>query len=120
LLIGKKGANPRDEFVYYYDRNNLKGIRKGNWKLVFPNTSQTYKVASAIGADGFPGKYASVNVPLALYDLRTDPGETLDLQDKFPDVVKQLTSIADKYRMELGDDLTKQTGTEVRPAGKVQ
>lgn len=120
LLIGKKGANPRDEFVYYYDRNNLKGIRKGNWKLVFSNTSQTYKVVSAIGADGYPGKYASVNVPLALYDLRTDPGETLDLQDKFPDVVKQLTSIADKYRMELGDDLTKQTGTEVRQAGKVQ
>ncbi len=70
-LLERKRANPRDEFVYYYDRNSLKGIRKGNWKLVFPNTSQTYKVASAIGADGYPGKYASVNVQLALYDLRT-------------------------------------------------
>lgn len=120
LFLGKKGANPRDEFAYYYDRNSLKGIRKGNWKLVFPNTSQTYKLPSAIGADGYPGTYASVSVPLALYDLRTDPGETLDLKDKFPDVVKQLMSIADKYRTELGDDLTKQTGTEVRPAAKVQ
>jgi arylsulfatase len=43
LLSGVPNENPRDEFVYYYDRNNLKGIRKGNWKLVFPCISQTYK-----------------------------------------------------------------------------
>ncbi|MCU7548836.1 sulfatase [Chitinophagaceae bacterium LB-8] len=119
LLSGVPNANPRDEFVYYYDRNSLKGIRKGQWKLVFPNISQTYKRTSAIGVDGWPGKYASDSVKLALYDLRTDPGETLDVKEKFPDIVTQLTEIADRYRNELGDDLTKKTGTEVRPAAKV-
>lgn len=119
LLSGFANANPRDEFVYYYDRNNLKGIRKGEWKLVFPCVSQTYKIASAVGADGWPGKYASDSVKLALYNLRTDPGETLDVKEKYPGIVKQLTDIADKYRKELGDDLTKQTGAEVRPAAKV-
>jgi arylsulfatase len=29
-------------------------------------------------------------------------------------------TIADGYRKELGDDLTKQTGSEVRPAAKVR
>ena len=29
LLKQVKDANPRDELVYYYDRNNLKCIRKG-------------------------------------------------------------------------------------------
>jgi arylsulfatase A-like enzyme len=112
-------ANPRDEFVYYYDRCSLKGIRKGQWVLTFPCISQTYKKASAVANDGWPGKYASDSVRLALYDLRTDPGETLDVKDKHPDIVKQLNEIADKYRKTIGDDLTHQPGTEIRPAAKV-
>jgi arylsulfatase len=119
LLKGTTGANPRDEFVYYYDRCSLKGIRKGQWVLTFPCISQTYKKASAIGNDGWPGKYATDSVRLALYDLRTDPGETLDVKDKYPEKVKELTEIADRYRNEIGDDLTKHAGTEVRPAAKV-
>jgi arylsulfatase len=63
--------------------------------------------------------YATDSVKLALYDLCTDPGETLDMQEQYPEIVKQLTDIADIYRKELGNDLTKQTGTEVRPAAKV-
>ena len=113
------GANPRDEFVYYYDRCSLKGIRKGQWVLTFPSVSQTYKRISAIGNDGFPGKYASDSVRLALYDLRTDPGETLDVKDKYPEVIKELSAIADRYRKAIGDDLTKEPGTEIRPAAKV-
>ncbi|HEX6848262.1 MAG TPA: sulfatase [Chitinophagaceae bacterium] len=119
LLKQKKGVNPRDEFVYYYDRNNLKCIRKGQWKLTFPSVSQTYKKASAIANDGWPGRYASDSVRLALYDLRTDPGETLDVKEQHPEIVQQLMAIADRYRKELGDDLMKVTGSEVRPAAKV-
>lgn len=47
-------------------------------------------------------------------------GETLDVQDKHPDIVKKLTAIANKYRKELGDELTNQQGEEVRPAAKVK
>jgi arylsulfatase A-like enzyme len=119
LLKQVPDANPRDEFAYYYDRYSLKGIRKGQWVLTFPCVSQTYKKTSAIGNDGWPGKYASDSVKLALYDLRTDPGETLDVKEKYPEVVKELTAIADKYRKEIGDDLTKQKGTEIRPAARV-
>ena len=120
LLKQEKNANPRDEMVYYYDRNNLKCIRKGQWKLTFPCISQTYKKPTAIANDGWPGKYATDSVRLALYDLRADPGETLDVKDQHPDIVQQLMTLADKYRNELGDDLTKQKGSEVRPAAHVQ
>ena len=120
VFFGKPGADPRDEFVYYYDRNNLKAILKGNWKLVFPCTSQTYNKPGAIGKDGFPGKYSTDTVRLALYDLSTDPGEERDRKDEFPDIVKRLTLIADKYRKSLGDGLTEQIGNEVRPAAKLQ
>jgi len=120
LLKSQPGANPREEFVYYYDRNNLKGIRNGQWKLVFPCLSQTYNKPGAIGANGFPGKYGSDSVSLALFDLRTDPGEERDVKDKHPEIVQKLSAIADKYRNEIGDGLTNKTGTEVRPAAKAQ
>lgn len=118
LLKQQQGKDPRDEFVYYYDANNLKGIRKGQWKLVFPNISQTYK-KTQMGHDGFPGKYASDTIRLALYDLRTDPGETLDVKEQHPDIVEQLHAIANRYRKELGDDLQQIKGEERRPAGAV-
>ena len=120
LLKQTPNANPRDEFVYYYDRCSLKGVRKGQWVLTFPCVSQTYKKTSAISNDGWPGKYASDSVRLALYDLRTDPGETIDVKEKYPEIVQQLTIIADRYRREIGDDLTKQKGTEIRPAAEVK
>ena len=120
LLLGKANANPRDEFIYYYDKNNLKAIRKGNWKLVFPCLSQTYNKPATIGNDGFPGKYGTDSVKLALFNLSIDPGEDRDVNEQHPEIVKQLSAIADKYRKEIGDGLTNQSGNEVRPAAKLQ
>ncbi len=118
LLQQVTDANPRDHFVYYYDANSLKAIRQGKWKLVFPHVSQTY-LGSQRGNEGFPGIYKSMEVPLALYDLSTDPGETFDLAPQNPEVVAALSALADGYRKTLGDDLTKQPGTEKRPAAKM-
>jgi len=120
VLLGNTDSNPRDEFAYYYDRNNLKAIRKGQWKLVFPARSQTYGPPATIGGDRYPGKYAAVDVPLGLYDLSTDPGEDRDVKDKYPELVSRLTKIADNYRRELGDGLTKTEGWGVRPAAQLQ
>jgi arylsulfatase A-like enzyme len=120
VLLGNRTVHPRDEFVYYYNVNNLKAIRKGNWKLVFPANSQTYGPPATIGADRYPGKREMVDVPLALYDLGTDPGEDRDVKSNYPEVVKQLTAIAEKYRRELGDGLTNTKGVGVRPAAAVK
>ena len=118
LLQQVSDANPRDHFVYYYDANSLKAIRQGKWKLVFPHVSQTY-LGTTRGNDGFPGVYKSVEVPLALYDLSTDPDELVDLAPLHHALVASMTALADQYRRTLGDDLTKQSGTEKRPAAKM-
>ena len=118
LLEQKTDTDPRTDFVYYYDEKNLKAVRSGQWKLVFPCTSRTYNRPGAIGADGYPGKYFDDSVSLALYDLRTDPGEARDVKEMHPEIVQQISLIADKYRKELGDGLTHQEGSEVRPAAK--
>ncbi len=119
LLLGDKNQNPRDEFVYYYDKDNLKAIRKGKWKLVFPHSSQTYGPPATIGGNRYPGKYGSMDVPLSLFDLTTDPGEDRDVKDQYPDIIKQLNTIADTYRNEMGDGLTNSVGREVRPAAAI-
>jgi len=116
LLLGNPDANPRTEFVYYYNINSLEGIRQGKWKLVFPHKSRSYK-SHPPGHDGFPGLTSQIDVPLALYDLSTDPGETMDVQEQHPDVMKQLEGLANKYRNDLGDDLTNVAGTGRRPSG---
>ncbi|MEP7108214.1 MAG: sulfatase [Ferruginibacter sp.] len=119
LIMQQANANPRDEFIYYYNVNSLKAVRKGKWKLVFPHVSQTYK-KTLPGKDGWPGEYASDSVKLSLYDLSTDPGETLDRKALNPGVVEELSALAERYRNELGDDLTQRKGTAVRPAAKVK
>ncbi|WP_339071063.1 sulfatase [Chitinophaga sp. 212800008-4] len=118
LLFMEKGANPRNEFAYYYRRNNLEAVRKGSWKLVLPHRGQTYKTYMP-GKNGFPGGYAEADEPMALYDLAHDPGETLDVQKSYPDIVKDLMTVVEKYRSTLGDDLTQTPCKECREAAKI-
>jgi arylsulfatase len=115
LLLNDPTANPRDEFAYYYKRNDLEAIRKGKWKLVFPHFARTY-LKHMPGKDGWPAPTPEVKVEMALYDLSTDPGETLDVKAAYTDVVEALQILANKYREDLGDDLTKRTGANVREA----
>lgn len=119
LLKGDANANGRSSFVYYYDVNNLKAVRTDRWKLVFSCKFRTYKMYE-IGKDGWPGRVVDDSTQLALYDLMHDPGENFDLKDQYPEVVTELNKIADQYRKELGDGLTKMKGVEVRPAAAVK
>lgn len=115
LLMNETNADPRTELAYYYRTNSLEGIRKGKWKLVLPHVGQTYKKIPP-GRDGFPSPYAEEKVELSLYDLSIDPGETIDVKLGHEDVVKELQALADRYRGDLGDDLTKTACTGCRPA----
>lgn len=114
LLQGDLTQTPRSEFYYYYRKNSLEAVRKDNWKLVFEHPSRSY-LNQVPGKNGFPGPSPEdVMMPKALYDLRRDPGERYDVQKEFPEIVKMLETIAEKARQELGDDLQKRTGNEVR------
>jgi arylsulfatase len=115
LLKGAK-QSPRNELLYYFKQNDLNAIRIGNYKLVFPHSYPTVKVA---GKDGANGKAEQVITDLALYDLENDPSEKVDVKDKYPDVVKQLQATADKAREDLGDNLTKVKGANRREPGKL-
>jgi len=120
LLMGDENANPRESFLYYYRKNSLEAVRKGNWKLVFAHPGRTY-IGFKPGVDGFPG---GTNENFAheegLYDLRRDPGERFDVKEFYPEVVTELKKLADEAREDLGDDIQKIEGQNRREPGRVE
>ena len=58
-----------------------------------------------------------VKQPAALFDLKSDEGETADVTSRYPEVVARLSNAADGLRKDLGDKLKKIKGTGVRKVG---
>jgi len=119
LLTGDQDASPREVFLYFYNSNCLEAVRKNQWKLILPHGSQTY-VGFAPGKNGTPGKTGNVQVETALYDLRRDPGERYDVKEQNPEVVADLTKIAEEARYDLGDGINKIKGANVREPGRIK
>lgn len=119
IIKGDYNAEPRSGFYYYYRKNNLEAVRRGDWKLVLPHPGRTY-LQYPVGKDGHPGKVEeNLQSELALYDLRRDPGERYDVQSEFPEVVSELQKLADEAREDLGDDISNTPGKNRRPIGQI-
>lgn len=118
LWLNKTTIAPRDVFYYYAGVNSLQAVRYKNWKLVLPHRTTTYALLH--GKGGHPGKLTHVEVPQSLYDLAHDPGERYDVQELYPDMVEKIKGIAEQAREDLGDDLTKRVGKNVRKAAVVE
>lgn len=119
IFDGDMNAKPRQYFAYYYRKNNLEAVRKDQWKLVLPHYGRTY-VGFLPGKDGYPGPNTENHEePMALYDLRRDPGENYDVSRMNPEIVKELLAYAETVREDLGDDLTNREGANRRPLGRM-
>jgi arylsulfatase len=119
LLKGEANANPREEFLYYYTRNKLEAVRKGNWKLVYPHPHRSYGGVLPRN-DGWPGPYNKTSVDsLELYNLIRDPGERYNVIEMYPEIVEELKEIGDRARLDLGDALTGVRGSGNREPGRI-
>jgi len=117
LMFGEADAvSPHEAFPIYYDRQ-LQAVRDNRWKLVFPHQSRTMS-GQGQGKDGTPGKYVNRQIPLSLFDLQNDIGETTDVLEQHPEIVKRLQGAADAIRADLGDG--NNMGPGVRPARRIQ
>ena len=114
LLAGRPNAQAPHDALYFYWGNELHAVRSGQWKLHLPHPYQSLDDG---GHDGSPGKYVRKEIELSLFDLEKDPGETTNVADRNPAVVKQLLEYAERARDDLGDSLTSRVGKNVRPAG---
>ena len=116
LLANASNAQAPHDALYFYWGTELHAIRSGRWKLHLPHPYQSLDRA---GADGSPGAYVRKELELSLFDLEIDPGESTNLADRHPDVVKRLMEFAERARDDLGDSLTKRAGKNVRQAGSI-
>jgi len=116
LISGTEGArSPHDALLFYWGRE-LHAIRSGRWKL---HLRHPYPHVSQPGAGGKPGKSEPRTMEPALFDLESDPGESRNVAEAHPDVVRRLQAIAEAAREDLGDALVKREGRNVRPVGRL-
>ncbi len=104
--------------LYYYRTNELQAVRSGRWKLHLPHGYRSLENRPG-GSGGTPAKYR-YNVPqsLALFDLDTDPSESVDVKEAHPEVVQRLLVIAESARKDLGDTLSDRPGSGLREPGR--
>jgi arylsulfatase A-like enzyme len=95
LLKGRTTKSPHEAF-YYYQGPQLQAVRSGKWKYFLPIAGEA-----------------------RLYDLDADLGETRNLHDSHPAVVRRLTKLAETARADLGDlGDTGRPGRQ-RPPGRI-
>lgn len=120
LLVGEAGAKtPHKHFWHYFADNQLQAVSSGPWKLILPHTYRTLGGKPG-GTGGRPSQYEQRKITRPeLYNVDVDLGETSDVAEQHPKIVKQLLAIAEEARAELGDSLTGRTGRGVREPGRL-
>ena len=81
LLVGKR--LPQREYLYWelHERFFQQALRMGDWKAVRP----------------------AINIPVELYNLKTDPAEAHDLAAKHPEVVQKMIALMQSARTDSPD-----------------
>lgn len=137
VLFDKPDATDPHDSLVFYSGHELHAVRQGRWKLHFPHKYLT--VNGETRDDGKPAGYGKLQpqsitnsgvegiasrhgyrveqLPLSLFDLMSDPAETKNVADDHPEIVRQLSDVAESWRNELGDKLTDREGTGNRLIG---
>jgi arylsulfatase A len=122
IIAGRPGAgNPHKAYWFYYENNQLQSVVSGDgrWKLQLPHTYRT--LGGRVGhSDGTPIPYEQVKLNQSeLYDLKADVRERQNVAGEHPEIVRRLEAVAEQAREELGDSLTKRTGSGNREPGRL-
>lgn len=88
-MLGTAKGPLREATIYNTYSGSL-AIHKDNWKLILNPWSGGWS-QPPYGTD------VSNLAPVQLYDIKKDIAETINLQDKYPDVVKDMTSLLQSY-----------------------
>lgn len=120
LLRSEEAAtSPQETYLFYYGANNLEAIQWGRWRLHLPHTYRSLEGRPG-GTGGKPTRYTyGIEQPLALYDIRIDPGETTDVKHAHPEVVSRMLELVEAARADLGDGLVGRQGAGQRDPGRL-
>lgn len=100
LVSGNPGAANPHEYYPFSTGSNFEGVLSGDgkWKLHLPHD---YRVLVQAGNDGAAGKYRQETIPLSLFDMESDPFETTNVLEKYPEIAARLQQYAERHRKEF-------------------
>lgn len=110
LFEGIPLKRPKAQPFFYYNCENLQAIRQGPWKLHLPRNQEQLPFWEKNKA------FANLQKPV-LYNLQKDIAESTNVADDNPDVVNELTELAEAVRGSLGEFM--QRGRQQRPTGSL-
>ena len=97
LIRGIEGAKSPTKAFYYYQRTHLQAVRAGKWKLHVPRPADRKWAVYSKAEDAI-----AIETPL-LYDLEADIGETTNVANKHPEIVRKLMGLIEQGRKDIGD-----------------
>ncbi len=92
-LLNQRYEAPIREAIVHHSVWGVFAIRQGAWKLIL-DTRGSGGWVEPRDDDPVPG------APGQLYNLDLDPGERNNLRDKYPEIVKRLRGLLEKYKRE--------------------
>ncbi len=103
LLRGEFAKADPDRHFLYYHLNHLQAVRQGRWKLTFPRPEDPdWLGVQALNRHIHPRDDGEIAEPF-LVDLEKDIGETTNVAQENPKVVKRLQDLAEAARADIGD-----------------
>ena len=61
ILTQEQSQSPHEAYFFYYNVNQLQGVRYGDYKLYFEHTYRTM-AGQPQGKDGLPGEYTNITL----------------------------------------------------------
>ena len=120
VWTGAETESPQKAYFYYYKVNELHAVRFQNWKLYFPHVYRSLNGREG-GKNGFPVDYDQNELTaIELYDLENDISESNNVAELHPEIVEEITQLANDMRLKLGDSLTGAQGSENREVGSIE
>jgi len=90
VWLGEAHDRPLREATVHHSINGYFSIRKGHWKLEMCPGSGGWSYPK-------PGDEPEGSPPIQLYDLNADISERIDVQDRHPEIVAELTDLLTRY-----------------------
>lgn len=100
---------------FYYQHKELRAVRMGKWKLHLPHDLNSKSIAFKKWPIHIASKDRVLFSKKMLYNLDNDIRETIDVSDKYPEIVEQLSKQLEWAKKDIGDESKR--GINARPLG---
>jgi arylsulfatase A-like enzyme len=97
------GPAPEPYALFWLDDLEAVVSADGRYKLHFPHSYRTI-AGKPVATGGMPVDYDRDSIGLTLFDLKDDPGETTDVAEAHPEVVRRLTDYGKKVVAGLAEE----------------